>query len=744
MKIAKQQRQYESNITGQKKSMGFAPDAASHLAELMSNSVYSDKYGSIIREVVSNAIDATKEAGSKELVTITIEAAAQMSEQVSTLTVRDYGLGITPDRMDNIFTQYFASTKRDTNEQIGGFGIGAKSPFAYTPLFFVQTHIDGVTRKYILEKTESDRTCTLMDEYEEATANGTSITIPIHSSKAEKQFIKAIQKQLVFLSDKVTIYVPHKYNFKMPKVVDYGSILCISDLDYDTYDSESRYTNIDGIMICLGDIYYEIPAVDDRRGSRNFAIKFPIGALNPTLSRESIEINDTARKLISDKLDEIDILFETWRVDQSKPVFKMEDILNRNNRYVVYPESDITVYSGKDMGYNGNQISVRTVYEGWPEKISYYSSIIDKIITCKSYKRDGKWTSSKVWDFSSTVIRRTDWKIRKDNYQIMIKGSDFKLGTIGKEYISHKFPNQNVMLLNVERDIKSVIIDVCGKHDFLNEEALNAATKALTRTLNEYFKRKCIRLKDYQPDDEWLEARKVRIKNERVLNNTWTKEALQIECPVKKVWAEGKLTREIIKYEDVKKHQDRYIFMPYQLAKTLYLSSEPTKPVTIYAASVPNLKKLTSLGANVWDENRLAKHNTREYSKHEIEILRNSLLKAISRELNDNNQSFVEFIDSMISNVLPNCTESAVTFGYTKAPKYYWEIEKQSMDNGVYTIDGTEYNVKKIARQVRLYKKRLCRSIAGKVLCCQIYSFDRPHLEITPSEYKNLFHTLIK
>lgn len=740
MKLATKKRQYESNITGEKKTMGFAADAASHLAELMSNSVYSDKFGSIIREVTSNAIDATREAGSDKLVEIKIESAAQMSNQVSTLKIRDFGVGITPDRMDNIFTQYFASTKRDTNEQIGGFGIGAKSPFAYTPLFFVETHTEGVTRKYILEKTESDRTCTLMDEYEEDAESGTCVTIPIQTGKDEKLFIKAIKKQLVFLSNKVTILVPVKYKFKMPTVTDYGEILCIENLG----EWDAEYTDFEGIMICLGDIYYEIPHVDERAGSRNFAIKFPIGSLSPTLSRESIEINDSARQLIIDKLNEIDLLFDKWRVDQSKPVSRMEDILDTHNRYVKYPNTDETVCTGHNRGYNSNKISVKTIYEGWPQQISYYASIINKIIVCKAYKKDGRWTTSRQWDFTGSIVKNRDWKLKKDAYQLMIKPADTPLGNIAKEYLEDRFPGENLMILNVERDIKKVIVETIDKHNVLTEDELNDATKVLTRTINEYFKRKTIKFKDYQPDAEWLEQRKTRNKSMGP-KNAWTKEALQVECPVKQVWEEGRLTREVIKYEDVHKYKDRYIFVPYKLAKEFYLEFGPRKPVIVYSASVPNLKKLASLGANVWDEESLKKHNIKELAKMRNQSMNATMHQEIAAKVGNETMDFVEFLSQAVPGILPIDTWEKGKIGYTKGFQYFYETDKKAKEEGVFKIEGKEYKMNKVVRQIENYKKRLLRSVAGKVLYNHTVSFhDRNHIKIEQSELHNLFHTLIK
>ena len=83
MKLKSNNNQYQSTVTGKKIKMGFAADAANHLAELMSNSVYQDKYGSIVREVVSNAVDANVESGSTRKVEVSIVEKPALSNGVA-------------------------------------------------------------------------------------------------------------------------------------------------------------------------------------------------------------------------------------------------------------------------------------------------------------------------------------------------------------------------------------------------------------------------------------------------------------------------------------------------------------------------------------------------------------------------------------------------------------------------------------------------------------------------------------
>lgn len=103
--------------------------------EILRSKMYSVPIRTIVQEIASNARDAHREVGTPN-VPIEIKLPNSLDK---TFHVRDFGPGITPDRMTNIFLQYGNSTKRSDNTQTGGFGLGAKSPFAYVDQFCIES-----------------------------------------------------------------------------------------------------------------------------------------------------------------------------------------------------------------------------------------------------------------------------------------------------------------------------------------------------------------------------------------------------------------------------------------------------------------------------------------------------------------------------------------------------------------------------------------------------------------------------
>lgn len=126
--------------------LGIKASGWSHIASILRDQLYSDKILAPIREYSTNAMDAHVEKGIKNR-PIVVKLPNSLSP---TFCVRDFGFGMSEDKVWDIFANYGESTKRNTNEQVGMLGIGSKSAFAYGDSFLVISFQGGFKTTYSL------------------------------------------------------------------------------------------------------------------------------------------------------------------------------------------------------------------------------------------------------------------------------------------------------------------------------------------------------------------------------------------------------------------------------------------------------------------------------------------------------------------------------------------------------------------------------------------------------------------
>lgn len=204
--------------------------------------LYNDLTRIIVQEYAANARDAHREIH-KDDVPIDITLPTKLSNE---LAIRDYGPGISPDRMANVFVNIGASTKRNDNMQTGGFGIGAKCAFCYQDSFSVDTFIDGIHRSYVFLKAGERGIPQMKEISEEDTIepNGTLITINIFSRD-----IEAVQRNVYkitqFWEVRPNIINDEVYNGE--KYFDYEVIDRGDNWAYYSNNKNGCFVAVDGI-----------------------------------------------------------------------------------------------------------------------------------------------------------------------------------------------------------------------------------------------------------------------------------------------------------------------------------------------------------------------------------------------------------------------------------------------------------------------------------------------------------------
>ena len=143
-----------------------------YVASLLRNN-YSNTRLAVVREISANALDANKEAG----VTRPIEV--KMPTNLNpTFAVRDFGGGLSQEDVFGLYSKYGKSTKRDSNNYIGAFGIGKFAPLSYGDNFTCVSYHGGLKTSYNVFVNDDDDT-KIAKLHEEPSNEPTGLSIEV-------------------------------------------------------------------------------------------------------------------------------------------------------------------------------------------------------------------------------------------------------------------------------------------------------------------------------------------------------------------------------------------------------------------------------------------------------------------------------------------------------------------------------------------------------------------------------------
>lgn len=291
----------QSNIKPVRQEFGIAD--MSIVINLLTK-LYSNPRQTLTQEYISNARDANREIGASRPIEISVPTMV-----APTMIIRDFGPGLSPERIDSVFLLYGASTKRASNSQTGGFGIGAKSAWAYVDSFTITTYIDGTKRTYIAHKSSGNGNLDKISEELTKEPNGTEIQVPI-----KNQDIPAFKNSILR-----TIFFWDKAEFPILKGItsaeyDFSSILETKiSSEFSVYEHLPEFIAGSGYYekkttLVIDGIPYTIDLDDhsleriSNKVKQSAVFHLPNGQLHIAPSREEIIKDDHNKKYLSAKL----------------------------------------------------------------------------------------------------------------------------------------------------------------------------------------------------------------------------------------------------------------------------------------------------------------------------------------------------------------------------------------------------------------------------------------------------------
>lgn len=265
---------------------------------ILSSGLYANKVRAIIREYSCNAVDSHVEAGRADT-PFDVHLPTHLEPWFS---VRDYGVGLDEQQVRNIFTTYFESTKTETDDLIGGLGLGSKSAFSYTDNFTIVAIKNGMKRVYTaFINDQGVPSIAPMGEEQSSEPNGVEIRFAVENSYDFRKFYN--EAQHVYKHFKLRPIVSGEFTFTNPEYSDRDIIPGVHANDPNDRGYGTSYA-------IMGNIEYPLDVPENMDLGEvahllrcGLTIEFGIGELDIQASREGLSYIPETVAAIKSKLE---------------------------------------------------------------------------------------------------------------------------------------------------------------------------------------------------------------------------------------------------------------------------------------------------------------------------------------------------------------------------------------------------------------------------------------------------------
>lgn len=318
--------QYVGNIKANK--VGIDTKNIDFIASLLTTNLYSNPIMSFIRETISNGWDSHIEAGVKQPVLVSLYSSVTGEEfrrntayswgkkAPLEITIRDFGVGLSPDRFAAIYTNIGSSTKRDSNDFIGAFGIGRFSCLSCADSATLTSYYNGTKYSYLMYKDGASINIDELGQFSTTEDNGLAVKVSLQMDRNSMQELKEAFKALayfncIYINDPLNLCDGFSNDFNNRQIKEYATF-SIWDMP------ESYYSKQENVLLRVGNCTYPITKkqlfeVTGLPSNWPIAIKFNIGEIDVTPNREAILHNaktDAAiKKKFQDVLEEVKAIF---------------------------------------------------------------------------------------------------------------------------------------------------------------------------------------------------------------------------------------------------------------------------------------------------------------------------------------------------------------------------------------------------------------------------------------------------
>ena len=286
-------------ITGNSNVQNMSMKIDEKAFSILIDKLYSRKKEAIVRELCSNACDAHIDAGIPHIPYDLVLPTLYNTD----LVVRDYGKGLSKPDVEYYLGTLFGSKSADSNDSIGGFGLGAKSPFCLVDSYHITSYHEGMKHSffYVREAGGIPKFVHLNSDVSNE-KSGIKFTVNVGEENL-RDWASVTERALGLFEVKPNCNVELNYP--------------VTELYYDTVEIISGHGSYAKVLACMGGVVYpidmslgDIVRVDGfyNRVYSNYqqiVLRFDIGELDVAPSRESLEYRDRTITAINKKILEL-------------------------------------------------------------------------------------------------------------------------------------------------------------------------------------------------------------------------------------------------------------------------------------------------------------------------------------------------------------------------------------------------------------------------------------------------------
>lgn len=265
----------------QENRVGIDKSNLDFITTLLTSNLYSKPLESFFRETVANAYDSHVEAGTNEHILILIQDTNQY--KTYRISIRDYGTGVSPERFDKIYKNIGSSTKRQSNDFIGMFGIGRFSCLSCADVAHITSYYNGKKYSYVMYKNGGGINIDQLSVTEGDFKNGLEVSIEKYIYNYN-DLVKAIRGLCLF--DRLHISYKGNNSTISSKVADFN------DRKITHFNTFSRCSLLQGSnFFKVGNVIYDCDK-NWLNTQDNLIIDLPIGSVDITPNREALQFTD--------------------------------------------------------------------------------------------------------------------------------------------------------------------------------------------------------------------------------------------------------------------------------------------------------------------------------------------------------------------------------------------------------------------------------------------------------------------